>query len=68
MRTVVLDIEDNKLEIVLTIIRNLKDDIIQSYHVDSKDQVTADFMKLSNSSFEQVWDNKEDSIYDKFLK
>ena len=68
MQTITIDVKDNKLDIILTIIKNLKDDVIESYHIDSKKQEGTDFMKLSNVSLEKVWDNKEDSVYDKYLK
>lgn len=68
MQTVTIDVKDNKLDIVLTIIKNLKDDVIEGYHVDFKNQENSDFMKLSNVTLEKIWDNKEDSIYDKYLQ
>jgi len=68
MQTLIIDVKDNKLDIVLNIIKNLKDDVIESYHIDSKKQENIDFMKLSNTAMEKIWDNKEDSVYDKFLK
>ena len=68
MQTLIIDVKDNKLDIVLNIIKNLKDDVIESYYIDSKKQENIDFMKLSNTALEKVWDNKEDSVYDKFLK
>ena len=68
MQTITIDVKDNKLDIILTIIKNLKDDVVESYHVDPKEQEKTDFMKLSNTSFGKVWDNQEDSVYDKFLK
>lgn len=68
MQTLIIDVKDNKLDIVLNIIKNLKDDVIESYHIDSKKLEGTDFMKLSNTTLEKVWDNKEDSVYDKYLK
>ena len=68
MQTLIIDVKDNKLDIVLNIIKNLKDDVIESYHIDSKKQEGIDFMKLSNVALEKVWDNKEDGDYDKYLK
>ena len=56
MQTLIIDVKDNKL------------DVIESYHLDSKKQEGTDFMKLSNVALEKVWDNKEDSVYDKYLK
>ena len=68
MQTITIDVKDNKLDIILTIIKNLKDDVVESYHVDPKEEERTDFMKLSNTALEKVWDNEEDSVYDKFIK
>ena len=68
MHTLIIDVKDNKLDIILTIIKNLKDDVIERYHIDSKEEENTDFMKLSNVTLEKIWDNEEDSVYDKYLK
>lgn len=68
MRTLKLEIEDSKLDIVLDIIQNLKDDIVARYEVINENKEESNFMSLSKKSFEKVWDNKEDSIYDKYLE
>ncbi len=68
MQTITIDVKDNNLDIILTIIKNLKNDVVESYHVNSKEQERIDFMKLSNTALEKVWDNQEDSVYDKFIK
>ena len=68
MQTLIIDVKDNKLDIVLNIIKNLKDDVIENYYIDLKKQEDVDYMKLSNTAMEKIWDNKEDSVYDKFLK
>lgn len=67
MQTIKLEIEDSKLDIVLNIIQNLKEDVIAKYEIvnDEKDQ--QDFIKISQKSLEKIWDNTEDSIYDKYL-
>lgn len=68
MRTIKLEIEDSKLSIVLNIIQNLKDGVIAKYEVvDENDKEEKDFMKISQKSLEKIWDNQEDSIYDKYL-
>jgi hypothetical protein len=36
MQTVIIDVKDNKLDVILTIIKNLKDDVIESCYIDSK--------------------------------
>ena len=68
MHTLIIDVKDNKLDVILTIIKNLKDDVIERYHIDSKEEENTDFMKLSNVTLEKIWDNEEDSVYDKYLK
>lgn len=67
MLTVKLEIEDSNVDIVLNIIKNLKDDLINRYEVINEQKESKDFMNISQSSLEKVWDNQEDSVYDKFL-
>jgi hypothetical protein len=45
-----------------------KDDDVESYHVDLKEEERIDLMKLSNIVLKKVWDNEEDSVYDQFIK
>lgn len=68
MHTIKLDVEDSKVEIVLNIIQNLKDNIITKYEVVSDYKESQDFINVSEKSLKKVWDNDEDSVYDKFLK
>ncbi|MFP4333384.1 MAG: hypothetical protein ACLFQJ_08785 [Campylobacterales bacterium] len=68
MQTVKLDVEDSKLDVVLTIIQNLKDNVVANYEVISDKKESKDFVNLSQKSFEKIWENKEDSKYDRFLK
>ena len=68
MKTLQLEIEDSKLDIVLNIINNLKDDIIMRYEIKSNNQEQQDIIDISQTSLEKIWDNKEDSLYDKYLK
>lgn len=68
MQTLKLEIEDSKIDIVLTIIKNLKNDIVKSYEVIGQPNETKEFSKLSEKSLNNVWDNAEDSEYDRFLK
>ena len=68
MQTIKLEIEDSKVDIVLNIIQNLKDNIITKYEIVSEIQEHKDFVNISEKSLEKIWDNQEDSIYDKFLK
>ena len=68
MRTLKLEIEDSKLNIVLNIIQNLKDDLITKYEIINEDREQKDFINISQSSLEKIWDNKEDSVYDKYLE
>ena len=68
MQTLKLEIEDSKLDVVLNIINNLKDDIVKRYEIVNSDKEDKDFINISQHSLEKVWDNQEDSIYDKYLK
>jgi len=68
MQTLKLEVEDSKLDIVLNIIQNLKENIILKYEVMNNNSEQKDFINISQKSLTQVWDNKEDSIYDKYLK
>jgi len=68
MQTIKLEIEDSKLNIVLNIIQNLKEDVIAKYEIVSDEKDQKDFIKISQKSLEKIWDNKEDSIYDKYLE
>ena len=67
MQTIKLEIEDSKVDIVLNIIQNLKDNIITKYEIVNNHKESKDFMRLSQNSFDTIWDNDEDEIYDKFL-
>ena len=67
MRTIKLEIEDSKLDIVLNIIQNLKDDVVKKYEVINEDKDQKDFIEISQKSLKKIWDNEEDSIYDKYL-
>jgi len=67
MQTIKLEIEDSKVDVVLNIIQNLKDNIITRYEIINNQKESQDFMSISEKSLEKIWDNKEDSIYDKFL-
>ena len=67
MRTIKLEIEDSKLDVVLNIIQNLKDDVVKKYEVLNEDSDQKDFIEISQESLKKIWDNKEDSIYDKYL-
>ena len=68
MRTLKLEIEDSKLGIVLNIIQNLKDGVVKKYEVINEDKDQKDFIEISQGSLRKIWDNQEDSIYDKYLE
>ncbi len=67
MKTLQLEIEDSKLDIVLNIINSLKDGIVKKYEVKSDTREENDFISISETSLEKIWDNEEDSVYDKYL-
>ncbi len=68
MQTIKLEIEDSKLNIVLNIIQNLKDDVITKYEIINENREQKDFINISQTSLGKIWDNNEDSVYDKYLK
>lgn len=67
MQTIKLEIEDSKMDIVLNIIQNLKDDVVTKYEIINEKKESKDFINISQESLENIWDNQEDSVYDKFL-
>lgn len=68
MHTLKLEIEDSKLDIILNIINNLKDDVITRYEITNENREQKDFINISQKSLSGVWDNEEDNVYDKYLK
>jgi len=68
VQTIKIDIEDSKVDIVLNIINNLKSDVISKYEIVKQNSEQKDFTKISDKSFSKIWDNDEDSVYDKFLQ
>ena len=67
MYTIRLEIEDSKVDVVLNIIKSLKEDVITKYEVIADKKESKDFINISQQSLEKTWDNEEDSVYDKFL-
>ncbi len=67
MSTIKLEIDDSKLHIVLNILQSLKKDVIKKYEVVNENQDQQDFIKISEESLKKIWDNSEDSVYDKYL-
>ncbi len=67
MYTIRLEIEDSKVDVVLNIIKSLKEDVITRYEVIADKKESKDFINISQQSLEKIWDNEEDSVYDKFL-
>ena len=58
MQTIKLEVEDSKLETVLNIIQNLKESLITKYEISNDGQ----------EFNEDIVNNSEDGIYDKFLQ
>lgn len=67
MQTIKIEVDDSKADIILNIISNLKSNIITSYEIINESSSQREFQRLSESEFLNIWDNKEDAIYDKFL-
>ena len=72
MRTIQLEIEDNYFNNTLKLLNNLKalmtENITIKYNNLTKDEELKNFSILSNNSLENIWDNSEDAIYDKYLE
>jgi hypothetical protein len=68
MRAIRLEIEDSKLDIALNIIQNLKEDVVKKYEVINSDKGQQDFIEISHEPLKRIWDNQEDSVYDKYLE
>lgn len=56
MHTLKLEIEDSKL------------DVMTRYEIINENRKQKDFINISKKTLSKVWDNKEDSVYDKYLK
>lgn len=67
MKIIRLEVEDLKVDVVLNILKNLKEDVITKYEFVNDKKEIKDFIDISQRSLTEVWDNGEDSIYDKFL-
>ena len=74
MYSVLIEVKEHKIELVMKYLKELKDDAIVKYEIinDSTDRVDENeektLMALSDKVFEKIWDNEEDRVYDKFLK
>jgi hypothetical protein len=68
MSTIKIEVDDSKVDIVLNIIKNLKENIVSKYEVVSDTTEQKDFIRLSQKPLKKIWDNKEDSDYDRFLQ
>jgi len=54
MQTLRLEVEDSKLDVVLNIIKNLKDNIITKYEIINNDIEQKDFINISQTSLESI--------------
>jgi hypothetical protein len=72
MQTIQLEVKDDYFQNTLEILNGLKDIMIDKIIVNDtslQDKISEDdFNKLSFDTLEEIWDNQEDSEYDKFLK
>ena len=71
MHTIKLKVGDGIYNHLMFFLKNLKTnelEIIEDKKINNtKDIEISDISKLSNKSFEHIWENKEDEVYDKFL-
>jgi hemerythrin superfamily protein len=67
MKTIKLEVEDSKLDIVLNIIKNLKEDIVSKCEVVNNTIENKEYHRMSEKTLAKLWDNEEDSVYDRYL-
>ena len=69
-RIIQLEVKDNYIENVLSLLDSIKDIMLENIILDTNIQKKEDefYTKLSITTFEDIWDNEEDAVYDKFLK
>ncbi|PRM98819.1 hypothetical protein [Aliarcobacter cryaerophilus] len=71
MHTIKLKVGDGIYNHLMLFLKNLKTnelEIIEDKKINNtKDSEISDISKLSNKSFENIWENKEDEVYDKYL-
>ncbi|MDD3025797.1 hypothetical protein [Aliarcobacter sp.] len=71
MHTIKLKVGDGIYNHLMFFLKNLKTnelEIIEDKQINTtKDSEISDISKLSNKSFENIWENKEDEVYDKYL-
>jgi hypothetical protein len=66
MQSLTINFQNQQIfEKVLWLLDHFKNDGLE---VVSKEEITKEFGKLSEKSLSNVWDNTEDSAYDRFLK
>ncbi len=70
MHTIKLKVGDGIYNHLMFFLKNLKTnelEIIEDKQINTtKDSEISDISKLSNKSFENIWENKEDEVYDKY--
>ncbi|HQS71954.1 MAG TPA: hypothetical protein PLH07_02800 [Sulfurovum sp.] len=62
MQTIHINVDENKVDIILNIIKNLKDDVVKSYSVSS--DVFYDKRKLRLSTLRDDVKSGKESMYD----
>ena len=72
MQTIQIEVKDNYVQNVMTLLGSLKDGMIDNIIVKNDElkinNETDYFNKLSFKSLEKEWDNELDAEYDKYLK
>jgi len=66
MQTIHIDVKDIYVSNVLTILKSMKDVMIDKINLDTPSGIRdeEDFMKLQASSLKETWDNDEDKVWD----
>ena len=64
------DLKEISFETLEFFIKTFKRDNIKSFNknIDTINQEDIDFQNISNISLDKIWNNQEDSVYDKFLE
>jgi len=72
MQTIQIEVKDNYVENVMTILDSMKDIMVENitlkYNSLESNNENKYFNEISFESLKKDWDNDEDAVYDKFLQ
>jgi len=64
MKKITIEVKDDYLENILTLLKSLQGIMIEKVTLFSKNQEEKNFYKLQESSMQKTWDNDEDKAWD----